>query len=374
MYLKLSPLPRAVLALFLIVLVSLGATLPVAAQHGCDPGNLIPNCNFDGFSGDPPRQVPSGWTPFVLSGDLTFMQHTDTYWGAPSLMMWSNGGTFVAGVWTQVGGLQPGATYKASVGWGAPNAPEAFGRRLGIDPTGGTDPNAASVVWGPMHYGPGRMLNYPVPNVNIDVATVAQSSTVTVFFYVDHNYSTGDNYIFVDAVGLYADNSQPVVPPTNPPPTATYTPEPPAEVAVKTAVEGVAAAVAAAPQPTRPQPSATPTSEPTATPTATVTPTALPTETPTVTPTPTVTSSPTVTHTPTATATSTLPPRPKATVNPEAMAARQFMAGGLMPGGGQRAAGLRLPADSPRPLLFGGLGALGGAGLLGVAAVLVRRR
>ncbi len=363
MDLRLSPLPRAVFVLFLITLISLGATLPVAAQHGCDPGNLIPNCNFDGFSGDPPRQVPTGWTPFVLSGDLTFMQHTDTYWGAPSLMMWSNGGTFVAGVWTQVGGLQPGATYKASVGWGAPNAPEAFGRRLGIDPTGGTDPNAASVVWGPIHYGPGRMLNYPVPNVNIDVAAVAQSSTVTVFFYVDHNYSTGDNYIFVDAIGLYADNSQPVVPPTSPPPTATPVPEPAAAAVV---------AQAAKPQPARPRPSATPTSSPAATSTATATPTE--TAIPTATPTSTVTATPTVTHTPTATATSTLPPRPKATVNPEGMAARQFVAGGLMPGGGQRAAGGRLPADGPRPLLFGGLGALGGAGLLGVAAVLVRRR
>ncbi len=353
MDLRSSSLPRAVLVLFLITLISLGATLPVAAQHGCDPGNLIPNCNFDNFRGDPPRQVPAGWTPFVLSGDLTFMQHSDTYWGAPSLMMWSNGGTFVAGVWTQVGGLQPGATYKASVGWGAPNAPEAFGRRLGIDPTGGTDPNAASVVWGPIHYGPGRMLNYPVPNVNIDVAAVAQASTVTVFFYVDHNYSTGDNYIFVDAIGLYADNSQPVVPPTSPPPTATPAPEPAA-----------AAVQAAPPQPARPRPSATPTSSPTATSTATPTETAIPTATPTA----TVTATPTVTQTPTATATSTLPPRPKATADPEAVAAMQFVAGRPLAAHGPAA------ADSQRSLLFGGLGALGGAGLLGVAAVLVRRR
>ncbi|OQA44857.1 MAG: hypothetical protein BWY52_01481 [Chloroflexi bacterium ADurb.Bin325] len=321
MDLRSASLPWAVFIAFLVAFVMLaapGTVPPVAAQHGCEPGNLIPNCNFDSFSGDPPRQTPAGWVPFVLSGDLTFMQHTDTYWGAPSLMMWSNGGVFVAGVWTQVGGLQPGATYKASVGWGAPNEPNAFGRRLGIDPTGGTDPNAPSVVWGPIHYGPGRMLNYPAPNVNIDVAAVAQSSTVTVFFYVDHNYSTGDNYIFVDAIGLYLDDSQPVAAPPSPRPTAT----------------------------------------PTSSPTATATETATPTETlpPTATPSPTVTTTPTVTHTPTATATSTLPPRPTATAGP-------------MP-----AAAARPSGDAQRPLLFGGLGALGGAGLLGAAATLVRRR
>ena len=52
-----------------------------------------------------PRQVPEGWAPFVLSGDLTFMQDNDTVWGAPALRMWSNGDTFVAGIYTQVGGL-----------------------------------------------------------------------------------------------------------------------------------------------------------------------------------------------------------------------------------------------------------------------------
>jgi hypothetical protein len=187
-------------------------------EHGCPTGNLIPNCNFDTFYGSPPRQIPTDWVPFVLSGSLDFRQHTDTVWGAPSLRMWSNGDTFVAGIYTQVGGLTPGVAYKASIGWGAPNAPDAFGRRLGIDPTGGTDPNAATVVWGPMHRGPGRILNYAPPDVNVDVSAVARSATVTVFVYVDHNYSTGDNFIFIDAVSLIVDPAQPTATPI--PPTA----------------------------------------------------------------------------------------------------------------------------------------------------------
>ena len=145
----------------------------------------------------------------------------DTYWGAPSLRMWSDGGTFLAGIYTQVGGLTPGATYNASMGWGAPYPWQGdnFGRRLGIDPTGGTDPNSPNIVWGPMQRGPGKVLNDSNPGYpNIDVSAVARGSTVTVFVWVDHNYSTGQNQIFIDAVGLYQNADAPVVVATDTPP------------------------------------------------------------------------------------------------------------------------------------------------------------
>ena len=49
----------SVLALFFVVVaLSTLTTLPAAAQHGCDPGNLIPNCDFEQSSGD----LPSGWS------------------------------------------------------------------------------------------------------------------------------------------------------------------------------------------------------------------------------------------------------------------------------------------------------------------------
>jgi hypothetical protein len=315
-------------ALFALAFSSLLLTGTAAAQHGCDPGNLIPNCNFNDFYGSPPRQLPAGWAAFVLSGDLTFRPHDDTRWGAPSLMMWSNGGVFVAGVYTQVSGVQPGVAYRASVGWAAPNEPDAFGRRLGIDPTGGTDPNAPTVVWGPMHRGPGRSLNYPPPDVNIDVSAVARANVLTVFVFVDHNYSTGDNYIFVDAVSLIVD-------PVQPPATPTPAPAP---------VRQAAVAPTAAPTAT-----ALPTATPTETPTPSPTPTATATATPTVTPTPTIT------PTPTATPTSTLPPRPTATpVGDSAAPVRQEV--------------------TPDGLLWGGAGALSGALALGSVWAALRRR
>jgi len=247
--------------------------LPAQASEPCNPPNVIPQpvCDFDSFRGDPPRQIPNGWNEFILSGDPTYLADVDTFWGPPSLRIWSSGGTFKAGIYTQVP-VTPGQGYRASIAWGAPNAPETFGRQLGIDPTGGTDPNSPTVIWGPMHWGPGRILNYPPPDVNIDVKARALADTITVFFLVDHPQSTGDNLIFIDAIALYPDDSAPAVEvPTNTPepaPTATDTPLPPEP----------ASAVAAAPPP-----AATDTPVP---PTATPEPTAAPSATPTVTPSP----------------------------------------------------------------------------------------
>ncbi len=273
-------IPRTLLIFLLIAWFSPAMVARAdCGGHGCEPGNLIPNCDFnEPYEGpNDSTRVPHGWTPFVLSGALSYSQHIDTYWGAPSLMMWSDGGTFVAGVYTQVGGIQPGRAYRASIGWGAPTEPNAFGRRLGIDPNGGADPRSPNVVWGPMHRGPGPVLNNTGQGcLNIDVSAVARASTVTVFVYVDHNYSTGTNLFFVDAVSLVLDPNQPAAP---------------------------AATATSLPTPTRVPPTLTPTRAPTRTPTATATPapTATATATPTVTPTATHTPTPTSTATPTAT-------------------------------------------------------------------------
>ncbi|HRJ44613.1 MAG TPA: hypothetical protein PL105_22145, partial [Caldilineaceae bacterium] len=204
--------PALLCALLLALLPS-----TLLASEPCEKdGQVIARdvCDFDTFYGSPPRQLPNGWQPFIISGDLAYMQDVDTFWGVPSLRMWSNGGTFKAGIWTQVR-VTPGNGYRASIAWGAPNDPGSFGRQLGIDPTGGTDPNSPSVIWGPIHFGDGRLLNYPPgQGPNIDVKARAAGETVTVFFLVDHPHSTGDNLIFVDAIGLYPDESAPGLIPT----------------------------------------------------------------------------------------------------------------------------------------------------------------
>ena len=264
------------------------------ASDPCNPPNVIPQpvCDMDNFYGGPPREIPEGWTPFVLSGDPTYMRDEHSFFGGGTLRMWSVGGTFKAGIFARVG-VTPGAGYRASIAWGAPNAPETFGRQLGIDPTGGVDPNAPSVIWGPMHWGEGRILNYPPgEGPNIDVKARALGDAMTVFFLVDHPTSTGDNLIFIDAIALYPDESAPSVEPPAPtpePPTATPEPQP--------VVEPIAAAAAIVEQPAviAPLPTDTPTAPPTPTESPTPEPTATATEMPS--PTPSPTTPPTVTPT-----------------------------------------------------------------------------
>ncbi len=281
------------------------AALPVRASQPCEPPNIIPQsvCDMDAFYGDRPRQGPVGWTIFVLAGEPDFYQDDHTFFGGPNLTIWSNGGTFKAGIYTQVP-VTPGAGYRASISWGAPNAPDLFGRQLGIDPTGGTDPNAPTVIWGPMHWGEGRILNYPPPDVNIDVKARALGETMTVFFLTDHPSSSGDNLILVDAIALYPDESAPAAiapPPTNTPePTATPAPVEEVPPAADLAAAAAAEAAPAAPQAVfEAAPAQIPAEVATETPSATPTATPLPTNTPTATPSPT----PTATFTPLPTAT-----------------------------------------------------------------------
>ena len=258
--------------------------------------------------------------------------------------MWSVGGTFKAGIYTQVQ-VTPGAGYRASISWGAPNAPDLFGRQLGIDPTGGTDPTAPTVIWGPMHWGEGRILNYPPPDVNIDVRARAVNGTVTVFFLTDHPQSSGDNLILVDAIALYPDDSAPAVelPPTATPESPTATPEPPTPEPVAVAAAPVEAPAAVA----------LPTDTPTILPTDT--PTALPTDTPTAAP------SPTPTHTPTPLPTATWTPIP--TVTPAAgMVQAQ-----------SRALTVARSVNRQAFVVIGVLG-LGSASVLGALWVWVRRK
>ncbi len=308
------------------MLATLGVMLavtPAYAQHPCDPPNVIPPsvCGMDSFRGDPPNQLPNGWERFIVTGNPTFESHHDTFFGAPALMIRDIGGTYEVGIYTQVS-VTPGAGYRASIGWGAPNKPDTTSRRLGLDPTGGTDPFGPNVIWGPEHWGPGRLLNYPPPDVNIDVRARALGETMTVFFKTNHPTPDGDALIFIDAISLFPDESAPPIEsvpveaqpvetqpeaaaPESAPEEASVeeapaeeivAEEPAPEVApVDAAPALVAEAIVAASLPVAAIPTPIP---PTATPLPSATPTATPSPTPTTTPTATPSPTPTATWTP----------------------------------------------------------------------------
>ena len=280
-------------------------TLAVPLALAQEPENLIVNWSFeDGFYPYPMGGgVANCWVAFVeetippetppifrLTGYDDFPEAIE---GIHSQRIWSDGTGFIAGIYQQVPGVAPGVAYKAWVVWAAVRSSGTdefiMGRRIGIDPYGGTDSRSPDIVWSPEIWG------YDKKQFELlKVSAVAQAETITVFLRVDNHVTHGQDEVFFDGVFLIVDPDQPTATPTpttnqTTNPTPTDTPLPPT------------------PTPVPPTPTPTPTPALTDIPT----PTATPTDTPTPTETPTATSTPTATTTPTATPTFT--PVPTAT-------------------------------------------------------------
>ena len=303
--------------LLLLMTLLLQPSLHVAGQGDfpdlCrDSNNVLKNCNFSGGM--------DGWQPFTESGGVEIRAvgggECDSP-DCPDIRMAANG-SFVAGLYQQVPAT-PGATYWANVTWlvidsVANETDGTFGRRIGIDPTGGTDPRSPSVAWSADLWR-GFSHNEKIFD-ELQVKATAQNSTITVFVRVDDTWrdrarqqgKLSDSVaarldrIWIDDVGMVPIGGAAVptatpVPPTDTPVPPSPTPPPPtAKPAVPTDT------------PVVPTETLTPTVE------ATATPTPIPTDTPTPVPptdTPTVTPSPTPTETPSPTATDT--PEPTAT-------------------------------------------------------------
>jgi hypothetical protein len=243
------------------------------ARNPClEEGNLTQNCGFDAFVddwvGEKRYLIPAAWWYYILAGDPDYRQSDDTYWGAPSLWMLTDGAPFTAGIYQQVA-VTPGVVYLTDIGWAAPSQ-EDFERKLGLDPTGGTDPLAPTVIWSRSEWTKTR---WP----DLTVSARATGPTMTVFVWVHHPTAYGQDWVFLDAVGLWPDPSQPAATVT-PVPSLTPTRRPPTRTP--------------SPIPLTSTPTASATAMPTELPSPTVTLTATPTPTPTVTPTPTQTATP----------------------------------------------------------------------------------
>lgn len=255
---------------------ALGTATHADARNPClETGNLTVNCAFDTFGEQfyqgKRLEVPVGWAHFIVGGNVDFRTSIDTYWGAPSLWLLSDGSPFTAGIYQQVS-VTPGVVYQSDAGWAAVTRPD-FERKIGLDPTGGANPLAGTVIWGPSTWG---IDSWP----DLTVSARASGPTMTVFVWANHQITYGDDWIFIDCVGLWPDTSQPVW-------TVTPQPSPTATRPAATSTRRPATATAVPPTAT-------------ATPTHTASPTATPTDTPT----------PTATHTPTSTPTFTPTPGP----------------------------------------------------------------
>jgi hypothetical protein len=173
--------------------------------------NLTQNWGFEeGFQAN---GVGLGWSPFVLQGSVTFANTIEYFWpgaehteGETSQLIISKT-AFSAGLYQQITGLSIGKPYGAKAAMltlfesSAPPTNDGTMQKLvGIDPYGGTDPNSADIVWSPVDD------HDEAPWVDVRVAAVAESTTITLFVRVNClqavSHPSLDNQVFIDAVML----------------------------------------------------------------------------------------------------------------------------------------------------------------------------
>ena len=189
--------------LLLLALLSLAAELTQAARSNClDEDNLTTNCDMDTFSdhssGNDIRIVADGWWFWVEEGNPAFDVGQDST-DPPSQRIWSDGGNFRAGIYQQVSNLTPGATYIAGANWLPYTSPDgSIMRQLGLDPTGGTEPNAATVLWGPEDWKFSRF-------TDLEQTAVATGTSMTIFIRVYNPVSHGADQIFIDTAWMKQD-------------------------------------------------------------------------------------------------------------------------------------------------------------------------
>jgi hypothetical protein len=274
----------------LLVCFTFVLSSPTAAQEGdvCDQPNILSaNCRFFG----PYRAVPGigqlrpRWNGYTVGpnapsfGGVTHDAY-DPSVGADQ-HIWTDGVPWTAGVYQVVNQVVTGNGYRAEVGWFIAGNKLHTMTRIGIDPTGGSDPNSANIVWSPLQVADKGHRN---------VQAIAANSSVSIWAWASVVQATGDDQVWVTAFALVPDASVPTVAPTSVPPTSTPRPAP-------TSTRPPAPR-AATPVPPTSTPTTAPTETATATATDTETSTPSPTETETATPVPSATHRPSPTPTP----------------------------------------------------------------------------
>jgi hypothetical protein len=103
--------------------------------------------------------------------------------------------------------------------------PSPMHMRIGIDPTGGTDPFSPNIVWSP------EQDPYDAWS-QFSVEAVSQNATVTAFTYSYPDFRSQDNNVYLDDASLViiSPPPTPTSPPTQPKPTTVPTPKPTVEL------------------------------------------------------------------------------------------------------------------------------------------------
>ncbi|MGB8644085.1 MAG: hypothetical protein WCF84_02530 [Anaerolineae bacterium] len=196
---------------------------PRAAAVTWDCG-LLQDCGFDNFYGD--AGAGSGpWKIFKASGASGLSLIASDGWPAGPSLKVSGDSPFESGVYQQVP-VTPGNGYTFSLAYAVVNIGGAgwhdgdqVNRKLGIDPYGGVDPNAATVTWSGDFFARGKFQDDV-----LQVSEYARSSTITVFIRVINPYSGKHVDVFVDSARLELNTGMAPIQVTAP--TATNAPPP----------------------------------------------------------------------------------------------------------------------------------------------------
>jgi LysM repeat protein len=303
--------------------------------------NLLTNPGFEPpyvtAGGEPPREVAQGWTPWHLAGGASTSENIQPEYcaasdvacglGIPRIRNGNDAQQYHSFFATHDGGVFQRVTagvgngtqlrfgvyvYVWSTSFDDVDESEQDGGvtvRVGIDPTGGTDPASQNIVWS------SSTVQYDT-YAEYSVTTTARGSAVTVFVRSTVSFPVKNNNIYLDDASLTVAGSQTASPTSTSTRAATVTPtraatNTPSDLGVITSTSTLPPTNTMAPTtaPTSVQATSTPTPPPTFTPTSPAT--AVP-ATATATATNTPTSPPTFTPTntsaaPTFTATATLP-------------------------------------------------------------------
>ncbi len=246
-------IPRVLLAalvfLFAIELFPPFTPRTFAADGPCTSrdDNLTRNGSFGGGYDTQFGVVGESWNAFIFGGDPPHYDLTDNEnavgdFVAPySQFIVGEGHEYDAGIFQVVSGIQPGASYDFKVGMaqtqrdlGGGNliAMNDVGRRVGVDPLGGTDPHSPNVIWGPEYWTGGAGYNKP----EMLLTFKAQSQQVTVYARVFNRNPAAADKIWFDVIcvlprgDIPVEAVQPSVTPTSPatavPPTSADPPTP----------------------------------------------------------------------------------------------------------------------------------------------------
>ena len=210
-----------------VILMALTAAIlisPTTSQGQTE--NLLLNGDFEeGFSdwnGDPLLQVATGWIPFWVTEGLDIPNNSSgkrpefmasdspqssfgrAYTGQQAQLWHTKFSTAFAGIYQRVP-VSTNATLRLSAwtyAWSSEgndvlvSQEGAWARqRVGIDPTGGTDPNSPSVAWS-------MPTQYLDTWGQVSVETQAQADHVTIFLSAYPNFHLPQNDIYFDAAQL----------------------------------------------------------------------------------------------------------------------------------------------------------------------------